>query len=136
MEFRYGHLVDFATQDERGKMILVGIFDLVHVPRGNPLAMPPATLVVSLRASVLEGTRHTIELRLSGPDGEDVVERQSVTLDFAPDFGGLSLAANLRFELRGLVLQSFGDHVFRVYAGDAQLGEVGFAVIPIEPPAA
>src|SRR5687768_11051039 len=134
MEFRYGHLVDFATQDVRGKQILVGIFDVVQVPRGNPLAVPPATLVVSLRASVMEGSRHAIELRLTGADGEDVFARQTIPVSFVPEVGGLTVGASINFELRGLVLPAFGDYVFRVYAGDTQVGEVGFSMIEIEPP--
>jgi len=135
MEFRFGHLVDYATQDARGKLILVGLFEIVHVPDGNPVGIPMGSLVASFRAAAWEGATQTIELRVTDADGADVHPRQQVTGEFLAEMNGVWLRANVVVQLTGLSFPALGDYAFRFYQGETQIGEVPiqFVGLPAAP---
>jgi hypothetical protein len=129
MEMLFGHLVDFATIDNRQKLILVGIFDIVYVTEGRPIGLPNATLVAKFRASVLEGTQHMIEGRITDADGKDIHPRQHFPVDLAPEVASLGVAANLLAPIGGMPFPDIGDYAFRFYEGDRQLGEIPIHIV-------
>ena len=124
MQMLFGHLADYATHDDRQKLILVGIFDMVMVPEGNPVMITAGTLVAKFRASVLEGTEHSIEARITDADGTDVHPRQTISFQMTPEIGGLGLTINVVVPLAGMSFPNLGEYAFRFYEGDTQVGEV------------
>ena len=133
MQLLFGHFADFATLDQHQKLILVGIFDMVTVPQGNTVGFGIGTLVVKFRASVLEGERHTLELRITDADGADARARQTLAFDMAPEIGGVALSVNLLIPVGGMVLPHLGEYAFRFYEGERQVGEVPIQFVTAVP---
>ena len=133
MDMLFGHLADYATTDHRGKLILVGIFNVVHTRPAERLEMPPATIVAAFRASVLEGATHRLEVRVTDADGADIpaFPRQQVTIPFVHEIGDRTLYANLVMPIAGLWFPTFGEYAFRFYGGERQLGEIALQLVPI-----
>jgi hypothetical protein len=133
MELRFAHLADFATHDARGKLIIVGVFDVVGIARGTAAALPTSFIVANIRASSLEGTRHAVQLRVTDADGGEVLPRRDIPLELAAETGGYALSANLVIQLGATPLPGAGDYAIRFYERDTQLGEIAFRVVETDP---
>ncbi|GJG86842.1 hypothetical protein tb265_20230 [Gemmatimonadetes bacterium T265] len=128
MELRYAHLVDHVTFDPLGKPILVGIFDVVRTTAATEIRMPHAFVFASFSASPLEGTEQTLEVRLTGPDGEDAVPRQTFVLRFQPTGARRAFVGQAVVNMSQITLQSEGEYTIRFYHGDTQIGETALRV--------
>lgn len=85
MDFRFGHLCDYATQGANGKAILVGVFDQIINTGNAPVRLPLCFLVFKLECSIAEGGNHRIQFRLK--DGEEVTLKGDDGSDLDFDLG-------------------------------------------------
>ncbi len=65
-------LADAATIDASGKLNILGIFDTISVAQ-LPAQHPHVSLVLRFSASMGEAGAHQVDIRLTDPDGKEVV---------------------------------------------------------------
>lgn len=128
MELKFAHLADYATTGDKGKLVIIGIFDLIGAGSQRPIVPPPFYLVGSFRAYLTEGTEHELEIRLVNADGADVI-RGSMHLRFVPT-GQQTVEANFVAGMLGLSLPEEGDYAFHLLVDHQHKGIVSFRVIP------
>lgn len=73
IQLGFGHFADYASLLGDGKLILVGIFDLIWSNGTEPVRMPDCWLVFRLTGSVADGTEHEFMMRVVDEDGDDMV---------------------------------------------------------------
>ena len=74
MRLKFAHFADFVTLDHRQKLVIVGIFDrFITLVQTGPIPLPTCQVVAALEATVLEGTNHHVEVRITDPDGRDLL---------------------------------------------------------------
>jgi hypothetical protein len=72
MEIDLALLADAATVDASGKLNILGIFDRISTG-GFPAQHPHVALVLRFTASAKEAGTHTVAIRLSDPEGKEVL---------------------------------------------------------------
>jgi hypothetical protein len=72
MEIDLALLADAATVDASGKLNILGIFDRISTS-GFPAQHPHIALVLRFTASVKESGTHSVVIRLSDPEGKEVL---------------------------------------------------------------
>ncbi len=72
MDIDLAVLADAATVDSAGKLNILGIFDRISTSR-FPAQHPHVALVLRFAASMNEAGAHAIQIRLSDPEGKEVV---------------------------------------------------------------
>jgi hypothetical protein len=137
MDFRFGHLCDYAGVGNAGKLILVGLFDSVFTATlDGPVAIPRSFLVFRLECGVAEGAQHAVAIRLIDEDGEEMMSLPSAEARFFISAPGRPLTANVIAEL-DIAVPHIGDYTFEIVVDGRRLGEVPFYVVPRpQPPAA
>lgn len=128
MEFRFAHLADYAGDGASGKMIVVGIFDNVFVGPDRPVVLPPFYLVARFEAHVTEGTQHALEIRFTDMDGNDVIPRGKLPINFGPRGPGRPLQANVYAQLSGVQVPDVGEYAFHLFIDDRRLGDLQLRV--------
>ena len=102
-------LCDLAFPDIRGKLCLIGVFDVIYAAQ-VPVTHQRAFVAFNVIGEPGEEIR--LALKIIGPSGNVIVSTQiNATL---PDAGG----AQAHVELRQMLLQEFGRHAIEVDLGD------------------
>jgi len=131
IKLAYGHLCDYATQTQNGKLVLVGVFDRIFAKNPQKIQIPSCYLVFDLQCSVGDGPDHLVELELLNEDEVSVTPR--TTLDgflFKPNGPGLPMRGRGIMQLVGLGVPRYGDYHFRIYVDGAAVGELPLFVSP------
>ena len=128
MELRFAHLADFASM--MGKLVIVGIFDLVYDRGARPIKLPQMYLVAAIDASIASGDKHRVEIRFTTADSQpagDTVELQETV--FQARGPGQLRRANIIMVVNGLHVPDVGDYEFQIWVDGAKLGDVPFSVV-------
>jgi uncharacterized protein DUF6941 len=137
MHLKFAHLADYAAPDSRGKLTIVGSFDIVFdAMKTRPIPFPPCYLVASFAASLSEGTDHEFEIRFVDADEHAVRESFRGSMHLRPFGPGYPLRANvvLGFGPEALTVPELGDYRFVFLVDGAPIGDLAVSVI--EPPPA
>ncbi len=114
MDIDLALLADAATIDGSGKLNVLGVFDRIGTS-SFPARHPRMSLVLRLAAGLNETGRHDVGIRLTGPDGSELV-RLDGEMNLAP--GPASAAGMIRvphvLNLDGLVFPKPGSYAFDV----------------------
>src|SRR5574338_1586130 len=117
MQMRYGMMADYHAPGDRGKQVIVGVWDTVFV--ANPeqkIVLPHCFLVARLDAGAIEGSEHLIEIRLVDGDGEPVItDPPKVPVKFRARGPDYPLSGTLSIELAGIELPGLGDYQFEFF---------------------
>lgn len=131
MELKFVHLADYAAPGDKGKMIIVGIFDRLGAGPERPIVMPPFHIVGAFRAHVPEGTEHGLEIRMVNQDGVEIFKGQ-LPLRFVLT-PLRTLEANFTIGVVGLALPDVGEYAFHLFVDNVHKGFIPFSVSPAEP---
>lgn len=137
MKLTFGHLCDFATQGNNGKLILVGIFENVYVLEGRPkeeVAFPSSFLAFKLECSVAEGSEHEIAVKVVSEDGDEINSVQMGRHDLQPAGPGRPLTVQAIVPVIGLELPKIVDCEFEIHVDGASIGSVPCSVIQASRP--
>jgi hypothetical protein len=72
MDIDLALLADAATVDASGKLNILGIFDRISTG-GFPAQHPHVALVLRFTASAKEAGKHSVAIRLTDPEGKEVL---------------------------------------------------------------
>jgi len=114
MEIDLALLADAATVDASGKLNILGIFDRLTA-KTFPAQHGRIALVLRFQAGLSDAGRHKIHIRLTDPEGQEVV---GVNGDIQIGAGKLSSESGVRvpqvLNLDGIVFQVAGRYHFDV----------------------
>jgi len=134
IRLKYGHLCDFATTDQRGKPIIVGIFDRVNW-RGNSekAAIPPCFLVGELEGSIADGSEHRLRVEIRDSNGGAVFSTRSEAVIALGNAGpGLPFVGGFRIQFANLSLPGADDYEIWFRVDGEKLSEVvAFSVVDL-----
>lgn len=114
MDLDFGLLADAATVDAAGKLNVLGIFDRIQA-HAFPARHGRVSLVLRFSAGTTEIGAHEIEIRLRGPDGEEIL-RLDGRMELAG--GGRETTEAIRIphvlNLDGITFPKPGNYAFDV----------------------
>ncbi|MDP9201738.1 MAG: hypothetical protein M3P26_07375 [Gemmatimonadota bacterium] len=131
MELRFAHLADYATAGERGKLTIVGIFEVVGASPQRPIPLPPFHLVGSFQAHLPEGSDHELEIRVVNADGGELA-RATIPMKFSPTLQK-RLEAPFAIGMVGMNVPDVGDYAFHLFVDGQHRGAVPLQVVPAPP---
>lgn len=136
MELRFAHTADYVAADSRGKLTIVGVFDIIwDGKKVRPIAFPPFYLVAAFEASVAEGSDHEIKIRLV--DDDEVEQPGVVTgkLQLRSQGVGHPLSGHvlIGFGPEVVKVPDYGDYHFRFEVGGVQVGATRVSVLEAPP---
>jgi uncharacterized protein DUF6941 len=122
----FGHLTDYATSDASGKLIIVGIFEIVFAPSVDvELIGVIFSLVARLECSIVDGLEHDIRIRFVDGEEEQVGEEIPVgVITFSPTGPGRPFAANVMAKFAGLQVRGADDYRFVILVDGRPVGAV------------
>jgi len=136
MNLKFAHLADYAAPDARGKLTIVGSFDIVFdALKKRPIPFPPCYLVASFAASLSEGTDHEFEIRFVDADEAPVTESIRGKMQMRPFGPGYPLRANvvLGFGPEALSVPELGDYRFVFLVDGTPVGDLAVSVLELPP---
>ena len=113
-------LCDYAFPDHRGKLCLIGIFDVIYAPN-VPAVHERAAVAFSVFGE--PGERVELKLEIISPQGQ-VITKSPAQVFTLPDAG----SAQGRIELRGLPLNDFGRYAMQIDLGPASTKATWFTL--------
>jgi hypothetical protein len=123
------HLCDAASIDSLGKISILGIFGKIFVP---DLARTPVkfTIVFSLVMQDIDPARSMVQIKIFGPDDEELRTREPIAVDLQTERVILEKGrdVNLFLDISNFTFREFGDHVLRVYFNGKEIGDHTFIV--------
>lgn len=126
----FAHLCDYAGLGEKGKPIIVGVFDMVYrVDPTQPIVMGPIHFIAKISASIATGTEHNIDVVVRTEDGHEVHRIGFQHVQFKPAGPGRPFTAQVIVGLMGLPLPSVGDYYFEVVVDGQVAGETPLYVV-------
>jgi hypothetical protein len=127
MFVRYSFLADHVLFDSIGKMIAVGIFDIIHAQK-FPSKHRDMTLALNLEGTTTEKGDHKISVELRDDKANRLISlEQTIKLE-RPGVTHGSLRAGMIARFQDLQLPKAGQYEFVVFADDRFLSRVSFAV--------
>ena len=118
MEIDLALLADAATVDASGKLNILGIFDRISTS-GFPAQHPHIALVLRFTASGKESGSHSVVIRLSDPEGQEVLSLNGeITVPSGPVGGGGRLAVPQIVNMERVVFPRPGRYAFEISLDD------------------
>ena len=117
-------LCDYAFPDMRGKLCLIGAFDVIFAPN-VPVKHERAAIGFSIVGE--PGERVQMKLDIIGPTGQVVMKAPPQTFTL-PDSGG----AQGQIDVRNLVLKDFGRHAIQIDLGEGAPRSAWFTLRPTQ----
>lgn len=119
-------LADAATVDGTGKLNILGIFDRISA-NAFPARHERMCLVLRFSATMAEAGSHTVEIRLQGPEQDELL-RLDGEMNLGPGRGGPGSLIRVPhvLNLDGLVLPVPGAYTF-----DVRVDDVHHVAIPL-----
>lgn len=125
MDLRYAHLCDFFTQGQNGKLIFVGVFDIVYRrSTEGSVPLPPCWLLAAIDADFAEGSDHFVELRVVNEDGQEVMARTTLVSQFQSLGPGRPIRAVVGIHFPNFALPDVGDFHFEYFVDGQLVGEM------------
>lgn len=141
MRLKYGFVCDFAGKSERGKAMLIGIFDAIQVeqdptefrPDGGRQFLPLCYVSFAIAGSTFEAGPHSVRIRFIDEDGNPVENGTDftwpeVTLD--SKLVGTELAYTFDCQLLPCPSPPWGSYEFEISVDGQRLGSIPFHIIP------
>lgn len=121
MEIDFAVLADAATVDATGKLNVLGIFDRIHA-QDFPVRHGRISLVFRFAAGVQELGAHEITIRLSSPDGKEMIKLDG-RMDLAGGARGVAEGIKIPhiLNLDGLVFPREGRYNFEIQVDGSSL---------------
>jgi hypothetical protein len=123
------HLCDAANIDSLGKISILGIFGKIFVP---DLARVPVkfTIVLSLAIKDLDPARSMVQIKIFGPDSEELRTHEPIVVDLQTERVILEKGrdVNLFLGISNFTFREFGVHVLKIYFNDEEIGNHTFIV--------
>lgn len=126
VNLRFGHLADYATVNQQGKLILAGIFDVVLAQGDDTEIVPVAfTLVAGLTCSLADGFDHQVSVRFCDAEEEQIGNEVPVGLmTFIPSGPGRPLTLNMLVRFAGLQIRGVDDYNFVIVVDANPVGQI------------
>lgn len=114
MDIDLALLADAATVDPTGKLNILGVFD--RISAGSfPARHERMVLVLRFSAGMAEAGSHEVDIRLKGPEGEEMVRLDGeMQLSPGPGSAGGVIRVPHVLHLDGMVLPRAGVYAFDV----------------------
>lgn len=131
MRLKYAVLADFATRDQQGKAILIGVFDRLVAPQ-VPIQREPFFLHLDFEAGIGEGTEHRVDIDVVDSNGQRVLNPAPFRIQLVPGGPGRPLTGNSNIKIVGARFNSFDDYQFRIWGKGQCLGTAELIVMPLK----
>lgn len=135
MRLRILEFAEYAAFTDDKKLIMSGIFNRVGIqrvknpPPGARIAVPlTGFLVWVLEASISEGLKHTVAIRVVNEDGKKILDTPLGSMDFHLDKQGRPMRFQGRLGIAGMPLPGPGDYEFELYVDGSKVGETSLYV--------
>lgn len=143
IELKTALIAEYAVTAE-GKLTVAGTFDTLDVSRRpgvtpdalTAIAVPRLYLAIVTEASLLDGLRHTLRVRILNGAGEGFMEEILMPFQYVLNNVGRRMRSNIVLSLNGLTLPGCDDYVFEIcIAGDpaTRLGEAMLSIVDRTP---
>jgi hypothetical protein len=143
MKIRVLEFAEYASFTDDKKLIMGGIFNRMGIAR-KPNAIPGAStavpiamqgfLVWVIEASIGDGLKHKVALRIRDDDGNIVLNSQLGDMVFHLDQHGRPMRFQGRLQLTGLPLPGPGEYEFELHVNGNKVGETSLYVDDVTPP--
>jgi hypothetical protein len=136
MQVEIAVLADAANISREGKLNICGVFQHIY-GQAVPIGWPMMSLVLQLRLLPEEtGKRHTLIIRLNGPDGKLVQQFPDAQFEAPADPGSRKVTVPLTANFAGLVFPGFGLYGFELVVDGKSLSTIELEVgqIPMQRP--
>lgn len=141
LEIKAVHIAEYAAVAD-GRLTIAGVFDKIDYSRTQPDSETPAGavdrvplqrlyLVLVAEASLADGLRHRIRLRILNGAGVPVGEAMPFAIDFTLNSFGRRLRANIVIQVNGLMLPGADDYVFEISLDEAALTVLGDTILTV-----
>jgi hypothetical protein len=134
MEVDFAFICDFA--EASGKLNALGIgFDTIYAQK-MPVRHSHFSLVLQLRASILETGQKKIQVNLINEDGQDVISPVQGQFNIPIGEGGLPSIGRFVMEFGNVEFKEYGNYSVRVGIEGMEMASISFRVSqpPIKPP--
>jgi hypothetical protein len=123
------HLCDAANIDSMGKISILGIFGKIFVP-DLASTLVKFTIVLSLAIKDLDPASSMIQIKIYGPDSEELRTQEPIAVDLATERVILEKGrdVNLFLDITNFTFRQFGEHVLKVYLNKEEIGNHTFIV--------
>ena len=123
IKINYLHFCDAANVDSLGKVSILGIFGKIYL-QSVPSKFPKFTIIFNIGFKNLDKTSNKIELKLFGPNKEELEIKPPIALDFMVNETDLKKEGdiNLILEIVNLEFKSFGKHNVAIYLNGEEIG--------------
>ena len=127
----FGHLCDYATLDANGKLLIIGIWDVVFDQmKARPIPLPSGFIVARLECSIADGSEHLVELAMVDEDEGNILDPAPIgRVPFSPTVPGRPLQAQFMIQTAGLKVPELGDYAIEIRAGGQRVGLIPFSVV-------
>lgn len=129
----------YAGNSADGRLTIAGTFDSIEVRRADGAAVdanqrisfPAAYLAIVTHASLSDGLRHRVRLRVLDGDGNSVADEPVLDINYRLNRFGQPMRNSFVVNLSGLSLPGPDDYVFelRVEGAPSVLGELTLPVM-------
>ncbi|MGA2911478.1 MAG: hypothetical protein ABSE17_02470 [Candidatus Levyibacteriota bacterium] len=128
-EINFIHLCDAATIDGSGKLNMLGIFSIIYL-QDIPGRLPKFTAVVSIGVEGKEGIKNTLEIKIAGPNNENLIVDPPIKAEFTtPNIPAKKKPTlNLILDIGNLEFKAIGKHTLNVFLNDKIIGSKSFNV--------
>lgn len=129
MDIDLALLADAATIDGTGKLNILGVFD--RITAGSfPARHERMVLVLRFNAGMAEAGAHTVDIRMSAPDGAELV-RLDGEMQLSPGRGSAGAAIRVPhvLHLDGMVLPTAGTYAFDVRVDGEHVVSIPLTVV-------
>ncbi len=130
MFVRYAFLADHVLFDAIGKMIAVGIFDIIYAQK-FPTKHRDMTLALNLEGTSTEKGDHKVSIELRDDKANRLVSLEQTIKMENPGVTHGSLRAAMIARFQDLPFPKAGQYEFVIFADDRFLSRVSFAVSQI-----
>ena len=132
MDVTLALLCDAANTTAEGKLNILGTFDRIGA-RSFPVSHPAMSLVLRLSATPAEaGDSRELEIRVVGPDGENVGQITGQIDIVASGTPGADSQYQLIFNLPNITFPSAGPYAFHVLVGRDDKAKVSLELVSID----
>ncbi|MFH1023207.1 MAG: hypothetical protein V1809_07435 [Planctomycetota bacterium] len=109
MDIQMAAICDAATEDQRGKLNILGAFDTIYA-RDFPVTHPHCAVAYRIRFSRLEAGVHRIKVTFVDADGRPILPPLEGEMNIHPAEEQDSTVANLILVINGLKIEKAGEH--------------------------
>ena len=125
-------LCDAAT-DHRGKLNILGTFDLLCAPEA-PIQQPACAIAIRVRFTKLEEGIHNVKLTFTNADGQTFIPPMGGDFKVKMATEALSQAQNMVFNFQALEFNEFGDYSINLHLDKTLIDSLPLYIRKVTPP--